>query len=40
MKLYIRAPHVIHNVITKWNIQLLYILEVIPFLRHVTFEFY
>jgi hypothetical protein len=40
MRLVMHAPHVIHDVLTKWHIQLLHILEVIPFLSPAIFEFY
>jgi hypothetical protein len=40
MTLRMHVPHLIPDMLTKWHIQLLHILEVIPFLRHAIFEFY
>jgi hypothetical protein len=39
MKLGMSAPYVIPDLLTKWNIQFLLILVVIPFLGHVMLDF-
>jgi hypothetical protein len=39
VKLGMHFPHAILNYLTKWHIQILPRLVVIPFLRHVMLEF-
>jgi hypothetical protein len=40
MNLGMDPPHIIPDVLTKWHIQLLHILEVISFLSPLITEFY
>jgi hypothetical protein len=40
MKLVTYTPRVILDVVTKWHMQLLHILEVIPFLSPAIIKFY
>jgi hypothetical protein len=39
IKFVMHAPHVIPGVLTKWHIQILLRLAVVPFLSSVMFEF-
>jgi hypothetical protein len=39
MKFDMHTHHVIHDLLTKWNIQILIGLQVVPFLTSAMFEF-
>jgi hypothetical protein len=39
IKLGMRAPHVISNDLTKWYIQIILCLSIVPFLSYAMFEF-